>query len=217
MDAQYHRQIMQQAVGRRVSAPALAVMLQANLGQDSLSGLLREEFHFDSSRFADSLAYIEECRRAAAQAVEPAAAWAAFGRLAHGAQDFYAHSNYVQLWSEQQTLIPGEQDYERAKLPPPAKMKALEPYLLNHPKLRSGRVYLPLEALWLFPAQQPLLKRLLPKDSHAWMNLDNPATGVLFPYALEAAVQRTVVEFEQTLALIVETQGDPAGRRFLDQ
>lgn len=217
MDAQYHQHIMQQALGARVSAPALAAMLHANLGQDSLSGLLRGEFHFDDSAFDAALVYVEECRRAAAHAADAPTAWAAFGRLSHGVQDFYAHSNYVQLWADMQTLIPGEKDHDRAKLPPPAKMKALEPYLLHHPKLRSGRVYLPLEALWFFPVCQPLLKRVLPKDSHASMNLDKPSAGPLFPYALEAATQRTIVEFERTLALIGETQGPAAQQRFIDR
>jgi hypothetical protein len=58
---------------------------------------------------------------------------------------------------------------------------------------------------------------VLPKDSHAWMNLDKPAAGALFPYALEAAVQRTVLEFEQTLALIGEAQGNAARQRFVDR
>ena len=39
------------------------------------------------------------------------------------------------------------------------------------------------------------------------MNLDNPRAGALFPYALEAATQRTVFEFERTLTAIKEAQG----------
>lgn len=216
MEAMYHREMLRKALGKRVSARALAAITQGNLRQDTLLGLLRPEFHFDESLFEKALAYIEQCRDEAAQAVDPGVAWAAFGRLTHGAQDFYAHSNYVQLWADMQTLIPGDKDHERAKLPPPAKMKALDPYLLKHPKLRSGRVYYPLEALWYFPFLQQVIKPFLPRDSHAWMNLDKPSTGVLFPYAIEAAIQRTVVEFERTLALIGEQQGQAAMKRFQD-
>lgn len=216
MDAPYHRDILQKALGQRVSPRALTAITAANLGQDSLSGLMRPDFHFDDSLFDQSLAYVEECRRAAGRAVDPAAAWAAFGRLTHSVQDFYAHSNYVQLWADLQTLIPGDKDTDRASLPPPAKMKALDAYLLKHPKLKSGRVYLPLEALCLIPPLQPLVKLLLPKDSHAWMNLDNPRAGPLFPYVMEAAIQRTVFEFDRTLALIGESQGEAAMKRFAD-
>jgi hypothetical protein len=48
------------------------------------------------------------------------------------------------------------------------------------------------------------------------MNLDNPESGPLFPYAIEAALQRTVFEFERTLAQIGEEQGEAAMWRFVD-
>ena len=43
------------------------------------------------------------------------------------------------------------------------------------------------------------VRPLLPRDAHAWVNLDSPQTGPLFPYSLEAAVQRTAAEFERKL------------------
>lgn len=217
MEARYHRQMLERALHGRVSARALQAITGANLGQDNLAGLFRPEFHFDNSLFEQSLAYLETCRQAAALAADPAEAWAAFGRLTHGAQDFYAHSNFIRLWADQQTLIPGESDRERAKLPPPAKMNGLDPKLLKHPRLRSGRVYWPTEALWAVPVLRPLVKALVPKDAHAWMNLDGPSSGPLFAYALEAAVQRTVAEFDWTLAAIGEAQGEAGQRRFVDQ
>ena len=39
---------------------------------------------------------------------------------------------------------------------------------------------------------------ILPRDSHGWMNLDSPERGPNFPYAFEAAVKRTKIEFERT-------------------
>lgn len=207
MEAEYHRQIMEQALGQRVSAGALAAMLRANLAQDRLVGLLRGEYHFDAGRTARARDYIEECRALAAQASDAEQAWAAFGRLTHGAQDFYAHSNYLQLWADRRD---GQGD-----LPAPAHVQGLEPDLLDHPQLRFARVYYPLEVLWLFPVFQPWLKRVLPRDSHACMNLDAPAAGPFFPYALEAAVQRTSAEFDRTLALIGAHQGEAGQRRFL--
>lgn len=208
MDTPYHITMLSRVLGGRISARALQAITAANLGQDGLAGLVAHpEYHFDDSLFERSLAYVETCRREAAKATDPAVAWAAFGRLSHAVQDFYAHSNYVRLWAERA---------EGQPLPPPEAIDGLDPALLRHPRLISGRVYWPLEALWIFPALHPWLKRVLPADSHANLNLDTPATGPLFDYAIEAAVQRTYVEFERTLALIGETQGAVAMRRFLD-
>jgi hypothetical protein len=200
----YHRQVLERAIGGLVSQRALGAILVANLDQDSLRGLTRPEFHFDNSLFTKGLAYMETARKAAAHAADPIAAWDAFGRLSHAAQDFYSHSNYVALWLEEHSAAG------------PAGIDGLDPLILRDPRLMSGRVYLPLEALTLFAALRPLLKPLLPRDSHAWMNLDSPETGPLFPYSIEAAVQRTVAEFERTLAVIGEEQGEAAMAAFLD-
>jgi hypothetical protein len=94
-------------------------------------------------------------------------------------------------------------------------MDGLDARLLKHHQLMSCRVYYPLELLYFVPGFGPLVRRWLPEDSHAWMNLDRPATGPLFPYAMEAAVQRTTAEFERTLAALGEERGDAAARAFL--
>lgn len=202
MEADYHRQLMERALGQRLRTPApLKAMIQANIGQDGLAGLLREEFHFDGSQFAKSLAYIETCRAEAAQAQDPARAWTAFGRLTHAAQDFYAHSNYVALWL--------------AAHPQAVDVDGLDPAFLRHPRLISGKVYWPLEALWIFKSLRPWLRRTLPADSHAAMNLDHPGTGPLFAHAMRAAEQRTLAEFDRTFALIGETQGQAAMAAFV--
>jgi len=64
--------------------------------------------------------------------------------------------------------------------------------------LSSGRVYLPLEAFYHFHVLRPLLLRILPRDSHAHMNLDSPAQGPNFEYAFQAAVKRRKFEFAKT-------------------
>jgi len=208
VEAIYHRQVLQRAVGGRVSPRALQAMTAANLSQDSLRGLLRLELHFDNSLFADGLAYIDTMRATAAAADKPQLAWDAFGRLTHTAQDFYSHSNYVALWLER--FAPGE-------WPAPVRIDGLDPQLLKHARLFSGHIYLPLEALCLLPFLRRFVRPLLPRDAHAWVNLDGPETGPLFPYSLEAAVQRTAAEFERTLAAIGE-EGDQARMKaFLDK
>ena len=208
MDALYHRQVLERAIGDRLSPRAHAAVLSANLDQDSLRLLLNFERHFDNNLFAEGLTYIETCRVKAAKSATRQAAWDAFGRLAHTAQDFYSHSNYVALWMEQ--FGPGA-------APAPDQIDGLDSHLLHHPALVSGRVYLPLEAITLFTSLRPLARRWLPRDSHAWMNLDNPSRGPLFPYSLEAATQRTRLEFDRTLAAIGEEQGEDAMQAFQDR
>jgi len=208
VEAIYHQQVLQRAAGGRVSQRALENMTAANLDQDSLRGLLRPEYHFDNSLFEQSRAFMESMRAKAAAAERPAAAWDAFGRLSHAAQDFYSHSNYVALWLER--FPPGQ-------WPPASLIDGLDGQLLRHPRLFTGHIYLPLEALCLFPSLRRFVRPFLPRDAHAWVNLDSPETGPLFPYSLEAAVQRTKAELERTLAAIGEA-GDPArAAEFLDQ
>lgn len=224
MEHLYHRQVLTRALGGRVSARALAAITAANLGQDSLWGLVgHPEFHGDESKFPQMLAYIEQSRAAAARAAAPGSAWAAFGRLSHAAQDFYSHSNYVALWLEARAGA-ARIDYpdqakgmDTARWPAAAAIDGLDPQILQHPRLMSGNVYYPVEALWLFPALHTFVKRLVPKDAHAWMNLDFPETGPLFAYSIEAAVQRTAAEFDRTLAAIGEELGAAAARSFLDR
>ncbi len=226
MESLYHRQMLQRVLSPLVSPRALEAITRANLGQDSALGLLRPEFHSDNSLFAETSAYIEQNRQQAAHATNPAQAWAAFGRLSHAAQDFYAHSNYTALWLEQRGWVKNGEALYRGivpeppptnHLPPHSTIEPLDPDVLNNPRLRSGHVYYPTEALWAIHTLQPLVKKLVPKDSHAWMNLDVPSTGPLFPYAIEAAVKRTRIEYERTLALIGETLGEEAMRAFWDQ
>ena len=207
MEAPYHVLVLRRALGSKVSARAMQAIIDANLGQDSWIGLLHPTYHFDNSLFAESLAYIEQCRTEAAKAKAQPAAWAAFGRLSHAAADFYSHSNYVALWRAAQPG-PGE--------PPAEAIDGLDPAYLKHPGLVSGRIYFA-DVLYLLPSLRPWIRTWAPPDSHAVMNLDSPERGPLFPYSIEAAVQRTFAEFERTLAAMAEEQGEPAVWDFCDQ
>jgi hypothetical protein len=205
VEAVYHFEVLERGIGSRVSGRALAAMKAANVGQDSLIGLLHGEYHFDSSRFADSLAYVERCRTAAAQAASAPVAWAAFGRLSHAVADFYSHSNYVALWLAAQG----------GGTPPVEAINGLDPMFLNHPRLISGSIYLA-DVLYLVPQLRAWIRTWAPRDSHAVMNLDSPAMGPLYPYSIEAAIQRTRAEFDRTLAAIGETLGERAMQAFCD-
>lgn len=195
MQKHYHRLITERALGAVVGRQALEEIIAANLRQDHLlTGQIgHPEYHFDENAFAASLAYMEAQRRRIREALtagRPQPARQAFGRLVHAAQDFYAHSNYVALWLARH---PGGEP------PPPDTIEPCVPDLLTSPELRSGRLYYPLEVLSFVPITRAWAMARLPRDSHAWMNLDEPERGPLFDYALEAAVKRTRLEYEQTI------------------
>lgn len=193
MLSQYHIEIMLTALGERFSPRAMSVITHANINQDRLSGQFgHDEYHFDNNAFDKSYAYIEEQRALAVSSLQSGnadAAWQAFGRLLHSAQDFYAHSNYITLWLSL---------FDRQTPPPPPKVDAMDPSLLNSPDLRSGKVYYPFELLYFIKKLRPHILPFIPRDSHAWMNLDSPEQGFKFDYAIYAAVKRTVIEFEKT-------------------
>ncbi len=212
MLTRYHRQITAAALAGLVSHRALEAVIAANLGQDSLRGQVgHPEYHYDDNAFQAGDAFVAGQRALLLETIQgggsPLPAWQAFGRLSHAVQDFYAHSNYVQLWLE---------EHRPGAAASPEQIAILDPGIMSHSRLRSGRI-LPLEALgYLVPPLKPLALRLLPPDAHAHMNLDAPESGPLFPYALAAAAQRTSHEFEQTLALLAEAGGELSVTRFCD-
>lgn len=195
----YHVEITQQALRELVSAKALEKIVAANIHQDRLSGQFgHDEFHFDNNAFEKSYAYIEEQRALVIpflQANDVLSAWSAFGRLTHTAQDFYAHSNYIDLW------ISCQPD---GAIPTPSEVDPVDADLIDSRALRSGRIYYPLELFSLIKILKPLVLRLLPRDAHAWMNLDTPEQGPNFTFAFHAAVKRTKFEFEKTAAMPLE-------------
>jgi len=181
------------AVGEQLSSNALEKITDANLYQDRLLAQIgHDEYHFDGNAFEKSYAYVEEQRAltvSSLMANDALSAWSAFGRLTHAVQDFYAHSNYVDLWLSCQP---------DGAIPTPSEIDPVDPDLINTPALRSGTIYLPLEAFYHFHILRPLLLRILPRDSHAWMNLDSPRQGSNFAYAFQAGLKRTKIEFEKT-------------------
>jgi hypothetical protein len=189
----YHIEMTRLAVGEQFSSNALEKITEANLYQDRLLGQIgHDEYHFDGNAFEKSYAYVEEQRALTVSSLvanDTFSAWSAFGRLTHAVQDFYSHSNYVDLWLASRS---------NGKVPVPSEIDPVDPDLLSAPALRSGTIYLPLEAFYHFHWLRPVLLRILPRDSHAWMNLDSQKQGPNFEYAFHAAVKRTKIEFEKT-------------------
>jgi hypothetical protein len=194
MLTQYHIEIMLNSIGDRFSARALAAIINANIYQDRLAGQFgHDEYHFDNNAFDKSYAYIEEQRAltiSALQKNDMRSAWSAFGRMTHTLQDFYAHSNYITLWLDR---------FAGQTPPSSSEVDPLDLTLIHNPALRSGKVYYPIEILYFFRATKKFSLRILPYDSHAWMNLDAPhcVKGYQFDYAMQAAIKRTVIEFEK--------------------
>jgi hypothetical protein len=154
-----------------------------------------DEYHFDSNAFEQSYAYLEEQQALIVSSLEKndLLRLVCFGRLMHTVQDFYAHSNYIDLW------LSCKPD---GALQTPSEVEPLDEDLIHTRALRSGRIYLPLEALYLIRPLRGLILRILPRDSHAWMNLDSPEQGPNFLYAFQAAIKRTRLEFNKTASTL---------------
>jgi hypothetical protein len=195
MLTKYHRAITTEALGEFFSSPALETIVAANLGQDRLAGQLgHDEYHFDRNAFQKSWNYVESNRRRirpALQAGDALSARRVLGRLTHAVQDLYAHSNYVPLWLVR---------FPDGQRPPASEIDPFDQALLESPKLRSGKLYYPLEIFSFVPVLKKYVMPLLPRDSHAWMNLDSPEQGPAFEYAFFAAVKRTRYEYERTVS-----------------
>lgn len=210
MIAKYHIEMTRDALNDRFSATDLGIIISANLGQDSIPNLLgHPEMHFDDSQFEAGQRYIEKQRRLAVQASrvgDRQRALQAFGRLLHGRQDFYAHSNWVRLWTEEQ----GGVEHCRPEDVP----VCLDPLVV--PQLVSGT-----GSAWRFIVYRtPLLGRLvkrvyLPPDSHEAMNLDDPAQGPHFPFAIAAARKHTRLELDLLLQALITAGGESAVTGFL--
>jgi len=184
--ASYHRAITEQALQPYFGSTALETIVAANLGQDAIRYQFgHDHFHYDNNSFTAGNAYLDQLRQLVMDALQRDEAFSAresFGKLTHAAQDFYAHSNYVALWRQ---------------LNPQADPDQIHPLLVNllqDPGLRSGRLYYPLEIFSFFPLSKPYVLPFLPRDSHAWMNKDDPSKAD-FAYAFAAAVKRTQAEY----------------------
>lgn len=189
----YHREILKQALLDRLSPSVFETVVAANLDQDHwLRGQIgHPEYHFDQNAFSKSWDYMERNRamiRPALELGDALSAQRALGRLTHAGQDLYAHSNYVPQWLSR---------FPKAEYPPAEEIDAFDRELLEGGNLRSGKIYWPLEPLSWIPFLKKYIVPILPRNSHAWMNLDDPERGFMYPYAFEAAVKRTRYEYEQ--------------------
>ena len=203
MLTRYHIAILSDALADCFSSRALLAIFKANVNQDRLGGQFgHDEYHFDNNAFEKSYAYIEEQRALIVSSLKTnnaTSARSAFGRLTHTVQDFYAHSNYITLWLSRFDNSPRSKAERGGETPPaPPEVDPVDLTLLNSPDLRSSRVYYPLDVLYFIRPLRPYVLSRIPRDSHAWMNLDSPEQGFKFDYAMQAAIKRTKIEFDKT-------------------
>jgi len=213
LDLRYHEEITRTALGEFFDEPALAQIIAANFSQDSLINLVGKPYlHFDDDEIAASLAYVDGlAARITAVMTEPGADIGAaqrqtFGQLTHTVQDFYAHSNYVDLWLA---------SFNGDTPPAPNAIPPLDAYLLNHPDLHTGTFKLWRDIIYYIPGLKHVARKVyIPLRSHEAMHLDNPARGEKFPYALAAAARRTRWEYLRAADAISAIGGDAALHRF---
>jgi len=211
MESRYHADLTRAALSDHFSPDALEEIIAANLAQDALQNQLgsKDHFHFDNNKISESLAYIEELHGQiaglAAQSGHGSRQRAALGRLCHTVQDFYAHSNYVDLWLANQGH----------PVPPADAIDALIPELLNHPDLRTGTYMILRDIIYYIPLIGSLVRSFhVPPGSHEAMNLDSPDRGWKFSYAMAAALQRTQHEYQYAVQAVQEAGGESALRAF---
>jgi hypothetical protein len=212
MQSRYHIELITDTLSSYFDPQALQQIIDANLGQDAFEYLLGKypQYHFDDNQIAKSLAYVEqEHSQIVTLASTPGtgtAQRAAFGRLSHAVHDFYAHSNYVDLWLEANDgLINTKAE----------QIDGLAPTLLSHPQLYSGSFKVWFDSLYYIPGFRPILRKLyLRPDSHEAMNLDDPGQGPKFYYAMVAAKQRTLHEYKRAVDALLAHGGEEALQHF---
>jgi hypothetical protein len=209
MELLYHTLITCQAVGDVFDPVALAQIIQANHRQDGILNQLRGHLHFDN-RIDDGWDYIEAEHASLAELAAGQGSGdllrAAFGRLVHTAQDFYAHTNYVRLWL---AFNGGLNETS------PDDIDGLDAGLMRHPELHTGSFVLWRD--WVYHVS--IVKRLarslhVPPGSHEAMHLDSPVRGPEFAYAFAAACQRTRHEYQRAAKAILHKGGEDALDRF---
>jgi hypothetical protein len=202
MYTQYHLSITREALSERFSSTALKAVLMGNINQDNLAGQIgHPEYHFDDNAFEQGNRYLNQLRDDALHTIKAGGdalmAWKSFGKLTHAGQDFYAHSNYIDLWAEKNWNA-GKSQFVAQDI--------LLPELLNDPRLISGKSYNPWGLITILPWIGPIFAPLLPADSHARLNKDSPSRNKYFPLAYKAAVYRTIYEYNELIGQLTEME-----------
>lgn len=196
MNKKYHIEITRSALENHFSESALQTIITANIKQDRMTYLIgHDHIHFDSEAFEQGFRYIAEQETLLLALLHKGnvkGAWQALGRSLHSWQDFFSHSNYVDLW------------VQRYHNQAPEAIEIDEPEIKKHPEFTSGKIYGLLEFLSMLPGLKKHVLPYMPADSHAVMNLDEPSEGENFAFAYWAAYKATIAAYEKTIQHIQE-------------
>lgn len=192
---------------------------EAHYNQDMSTGAqVSSAAHFENCDFSGALAFIQAevaAAKAAAKARKRRDALMALGRAMHALQDFYAHSNYVELMEVEHPDDPGAvaplQLWTAAGR---AKIAELERGMLGGRWLVSGRALVSGVAWWSAPERCPegtMRHAGLAKDS---LDMDNGAVkspprwgGTRFHTARELAQAETMAFLRDTVGSWPELEG----------
>lgn len=201
MHTKYHIQITERALEKELSKSALATIITANIRQDRISHSIgHDHIHFDGSAFDQGFQYITNQENVFIKCISSfnfECARQALGRMIHSWQDFYSHSNYIKLW------------LDLNKNSAPESIVTDDPVIMNHPKLQSGKNYGVIEFIAMLPGFSRLIRPLMPGDSHARMNLDQPSSSPLFIYAYWAAFKKTKLIYDGLTQKLISSNYDP--------
>lgn len=196
MKTKFHIEVTRKALEDQFSEQALKKIIFANIKQDRIAYLIgHDHIHFDGSAFKQGFEYISTQEELVYKHIELSdfdRAREAFGRMLHSWQDFFSHSNYIDLW------LNIHQNY------PPEEILSDDPKIINHPNLKSGKNYGLMEFIVMIPGLSHLFKPLMPVDSHARMNLDSPSCGPFFAYVYSAAFKRTQKTYDQIIHQLIK-------------
>lgn len=189
MKSKYHIEMTQNALEASFSERALKTIIKTNVWQDRPRNQFGHDYiHFDGSAFEAGYAYIATQKQAIIKFIQSGkvkAAQKAFGRITHTWQDFYSHSNYIQLWLK---------SHPKAG---PDEIEPADSTILASPDLFSGVNYGLIEFIAMLPLLSKWLYARMPADSHARTNKDGPEASPLFSYAISAATKRTLLLWQE--------------------
>ncbi len=86
------------------------------------------------------------------------------------------------------------------------RQEILLPDILSGVRLISGKFYSPWEMITFLPRIGRKLALLFPPDSHARLNKDSPDRSILFPHVYQAAVYRTVFEYNEIAGQLTQEE-----------
>jgi len=183
MKSKYHIEITQKALRSHFSEEALEVIVKANIRQDRLKFQFGHNYiHFDGSAFKEGFEYIANLEKSILVNVSSNKilnARISLGCVLHSWQDFYSHSNYIQLWL-------ANHDHK-----PPVNIDWDDLSILAHCDLKSGKNYGVMEFIAMVPGLSKIIIPLMPEDSHARMNMDSPEVSPHFNFVYMAALLRS--------------------------